>query len=192
MAVIEFLLFSISSGLFFNERFRKNWAAVTVAGTIATISFFFFYYQVQDLLSGRTTLTSMSQVGGATPSDVRPDRSILNPSPKAIELTFWQSAMQSNDIISYQAYLKKYPDGDFSEIARARIRELRAIGERPRVSPPSGQPDQPDSKQQTPSSNPGGNSQPAPVAGDTTDQQTPPQQPTKPKCVRFNNQLICG
>lgn len=42
------------------------------------------------------------------------------------ELAFWQSVEGSNDLALYEAYLARYPNGTFAEIAHARIQTLRA------------------------------------------------------------------
>ncbi|MCF8199698.1 MAG: caspase family protein, partial [Sulfuritalea sp.] len=46
----------------------------------------------------------------------------------AIELAFWKSAEQSNTEAEYQAYLDKYPGGQFAALARARIAPARQPG----------------------------------------------------------------
>jgi len=46
MIVIEFLVFVVSSGLFFNERFRSNIYAWVAAGAIATASSLLFIYHL--------------------------------------------------------------------------------------------------------------------------------------------------
>lgn len=48
------------------------------------------------------------------------------------ELAFWQSIDSSNDPALYESYLNRYPNGTFSEIARAKILTLRA-----RMGPPA-------------------------------------------------------
>jgi TonB family protein len=52
MIVIEFLVFVISSGLFFNERFRHRLWAVIAAGAIATGSSILFVYDLGANLAG--------------------------------------------------------------------------------------------------------------------------------------------
>jgi hypothetical protein len=52
---VEFLLFVISSGLFFSERFRGNIAAVVLAGTIAVISTVFLFQDLSGRLGLRQT-----------------------------------------------------------------------------------------------------------------------------------------
>jgi tetratricopeptide (TPR) repeat protein len=46
----------------------------------------------------------------------------------AIELSFWESVKNSGDAEEFAAYLKKYPDGQFAELARIRMRALVAKG----------------------------------------------------------------
>jgi adenylate cyclase len=46
--------------------------------------------------------------------------------PKAIELTFWKSVKDSTNPEMYEAYLEKYPDGEFAILAKAKLDELRA------------------------------------------------------------------
>jgi TonB family protein len=52
MIIIEFLVFVVSSGLFFNERFRHRLWAVIFAGAIATGSSLLFVYDVGAKLAG--------------------------------------------------------------------------------------------------------------------------------------------
>ncbi len=40
------------------------------------------------------------------------------------EILFWQSVMESKEADDFRAYLRKYPNGQFSEIARNRIKRL--------------------------------------------------------------------
>lgn len=42
----------------------------------------------------------------------------------AVELSYWDSVKNSNDPAEFAAYLKKYPDGQFSELAKIRLRAL--------------------------------------------------------------------
>lgn len=54
----------------------------------------------------------------------------------SFELAFWQSIESSNDPSLYEAYLTRFPNGTFSEIAQARISNLRKLS----VSPPAPNP----------------------------------------------------
>jgi len=51
---------------------------------------------------------------------------------RAMELAFWQSVQNSDDASQLGAYLKRYPNGTFADVARAKI---AALG-RPRASVP--------------------------------------------------------
>ncbi|MEI9888997.1 MAG: energy transducer TonB [Rhizomicrobium sp.] len=50
MIVIEFLIFVVSSGLFYSGRFRHHLWAVVVAGVIATASSVLFFYDLYEKL----------------------------------------------------------------------------------------------------------------------------------------------
>jgi adenylate cyclase len=43
----------------------------------------------------------------------------------AVELTFWGSVRASDNPDMYEAYLEKYPDGEFVPLAKVRLEELR-------------------------------------------------------------------
>jgi adenylate cyclase len=47
-----------------------------------------------------------------------------DPKDREIELAFWESVRSSDNATMIQAYLEKYPEGEFSAIARIRIEEL--------------------------------------------------------------------
>ncbi|HEX8180725.1 MAG TPA: tetratricopeptide repeat protein [Pyrinomonadaceae bacterium] len=53
-------------------------------------------------------------------------QAVNNVAPLAVELSFWDSIKNSNDPAEYAAYLKKYPDGQFVELARIRLRALES------------------------------------------------------------------
>src|SRR3954470_9307021 len=46
--------------------------------------------------------------------------------PKAIELAFWETVKNSTNPDMYEAYLEKYPDGEFAILAKAKLTELSA------------------------------------------------------------------
>jgi len=46
---------------------------------------------------------------------------VLTADETAVELAFWTSVKDSNDPDEYRAYLSRYPDGTFAELARARL-----------------------------------------------------------------------
>jgi uncharacterized caspase-like protein len=46
------------------------------------------------------------------------------PASDGLELRFWESAERGNSIAEYQAYLRRYPNGGFADLARARVAAL--------------------------------------------------------------------
>jgi adenylate cyclase len=46
-----------------------------------------------------------------------------------IEITYWESVKDSDDAAMFRAYLDKYPDGHFKELAQARLTQLAEDGE---------------------------------------------------------------
>ena len=54
MIIIEFIVFVVSSGLFYSGRFRHHMWAVAIAGGIATISSLLFFYDLYEKLEVRT------------------------------------------------------------------------------------------------------------------------------------------
>jgi adenylate cyclase len=49
----------------------------------------------------------------------------LDPLAVSIEVTFWNSVKDSNDTAMFEAYLNKYPDGEFKALAELRLLRLR-------------------------------------------------------------------
>ena len=50
--------------------------------------------------------------------------SMRDPHDREIELSFWESVRESDNPALIEAYLEKYPNGEFSALARIRIDEL--------------------------------------------------------------------
>jgi hypothetical protein len=50
------------------------------------------------------------------------------PSPE-MELEFWRTVKESNSAEAYEAYLKKFPNGLFSELAQQRIKDIKDLGQ---------------------------------------------------------------
>ncbi|MFN0299079.1 MAG: caspase domain-containing protein [Burkholderiales bacterium] len=67
---------------------------------------------------GSTTATTGSSPSAAMPTD-----------PKAIEVTFWNSIKDSSRPGDYQAYMERYPKGEFASLARGRITDLQKQNE---------------------------------------------------------------
>src|ERR1041385_6555369 len=74
------------------------------------------------------------QVAQSTPEDTR----------KA-QLDFWNSIKDSKKSEDYQAYLDKYPDGDFADLAKLRLKKYAppaaAPAAAPTTTPPASTPD---------------------------------------------------
>ncbi len=71
-----------------------------------------FYFRPSDA-SGKPAATEQAQ-------------SSLTVDPKVLEMRYWESAEKSGNPYDYQSYLKKYPSGDFAELARNRIEQINA------------------------------------------------------------------
>jgi hypothetical protein len=50
--------------------------------------------------------------------------SMRDPHDREIELSFWESVRESDNPTLIQAYLEKYPNGEFCALARIRVDEL--------------------------------------------------------------------
>jgi hypothetical protein len=48
-----------------------------------------------------------------------------DPKDRETELSFWESVRESDNPALLQAYLEKYPDGEFTSLAEIRLSELR-------------------------------------------------------------------
>jgi len=60
--------------------------------------------------------------------------------PKAVELAFWDAIKDSKSAEDYQAYLSKFPDGDFAPLAQIRLKQadqtaVRVVPASPAVAP---------------------------------------------------------
>ncbi len=49
------------------------------------------------------------------------------PSSIDVELIYWQSVKDSDSIAEHEAYLNKFPDGEFAPLVRARLKTLKAV-----------------------------------------------------------------
>jgi adenylate cyclase len=54
--------------------------------------------------------------------------SMRDPQDREIELSFWESVRAGDNLALIQAYLEKYPNGEFSALARIRVDELTSDG----------------------------------------------------------------
>jgi uncharacterized caspase-like protein len=58
------------------------------------------------------------------------------PAPDPVELAFWQSASAANECESNRAYLRRYPNGSFADLARLAERRLCKAGTETAVAAP--------------------------------------------------------
>jgi hypothetical protein len=104
-------------------------------------------------LTWSLTLACLAAIGApaaAAPADVRvvaPEPTVSSASPTGVgspfELAYWQSVSASNDAEQLEAYLKKYPDGTFSTLARVKIAALSGRAEAPSSDAPTALPPAP-------------------------------------------------
>lgn len=72
-------------------------------------------YRADDLV---LSVTSASQASASeSPSENMTAQSV---DPKAIELSYWETIKNSNDPEDFRAYLRKYPNGEFADLAKRR------------------------------------------------------------------------
>jgi adenylate cyclase len=62
----------------------------------------------------RTRLDEFASVGGG----------MRDPKDREVELSFWESIRESDNPATLQAYLEKYPEGEFKAPAKIRLRDL--------------------------------------------------------------------
>lgn len=61
-------------------------------------------------------------------SEAKPEPAPAIPVDTAVELAFWDSVRDSDNPAMHEAYLLKYPDGEFVLLARAKLEELAQEG----------------------------------------------------------------
>lgn len=82
--------------------------------------------------SNRTTKKTNTSSKTNSP---RPNRSSQpREDAKSVEVAFWESIKDSTNPADFRAYLNKYPNGEFSELARIRLAKLENIERKPNVS----------------------------------------------------------
>ena len=70
----------------------------------------------------------LAVTSGATNTASNVPGNIATVDPAAIELSFWESIKNSNNPNDFKAYLDKYPDGQFAELAKSRANAARPSG----------------------------------------------------------------
>lgn len=79
----------------------------------------------------------------ATPPVAPPPPAPGQAADNTMELTFWSSVNDSDDKADFEAYLKRYPDGHYSDLARNRIAALTRAEARAAAPPPVAPPPPP-------------------------------------------------
>ena len=69
-------------------------------------------------LTGEVILKQLEMV-----EPIEPEKPAINPQ---IELAYWDSIKSGESIAYFETYLKRYPEGQFADIARIRIDEIKA------------------------------------------------------------------
>jgi len=111
--LFEFAMFAGSTGVFFNEEFRKNGLAVLVAGCIALASTASLFISVKDLW--KDTHTEDQQPTVAAPMSLPADE------------IFWLSVKDSAVPGLFEEFQRKFPSSKHVAEARAKLDQLKAI-----------------------------------------------------------------
>ena len=91
--------------------------------------------------SSLTGSFQFTATAGQTPSNLTgvspnvPQKVETRPSAETIELAYWDSIKNSSNVDDFQAYLRKYPNGEFADIARNRIKALTSVSKPDPVKP---------------------------------------------------------
>ena len=69
-----------------------------------------------------------------------PSGAMRDPAEREVELAFWESVRELDNAESLQAYLDKYPTGEFVALAEIRLKEFadEAVPRRPTALGPTG------------------------------------------------------
>lgn len=113
MAIIEGLLFILSTGVFYIE-YRKNSLAVFVAGLFAVASSISLLVSSIDFFKSPTAILATSA----------PIASIHGPAADEI---FWLSIRDTSVAAFYDEFLRKFPSSTHATEARMRVEELKKI-----------------------------------------------------------------
>jgi adenylate cyclase len=94
------------------------WDSIKDSGSVAELDAYLIRYPDGAFnVLARTRRDALNAVdGGVMPS---------KEDALAVELAFWEAAKDSGSCIELEAYLERYPDGQFVELAQARLKNLR-------------------------------------------------------------------
>lgn len=117
--------------------YETKWEAVSGQGDLAAMRA--LYHQIPDhcplKASARRTLTLAEQASPSAGPKRRGSAASPSTNAGAVELAFWNTIKDSTNPADFQAYLDKYPNGQFASIAR-----IRAAGAAQQPSAPMASP----------------------------------------------------
>ncbi len=76
--------------------------------------------------AGQFTSLAKNRITSLQPESKPTERSSPGISGAQTELTFWDSVKNSTSADDYRAYLRKYPNGEFADLAKSRLKPLEA------------------------------------------------------------------
>jgi hypothetical protein len=142
---LEFILFVGSSGILFNEQFRRNPFAIGVAGCVGLISFYFLMQTVTEKLDAITS-SHLTPAVEPRPLSTKSSEPTSVSAPTADEI-FWLSIKDTAVVALYEEFIKKFPTSPFASEARRRMESwknadgpsVKAGGSRVEADPASSQ-----------------------------------------------------
>ena len=102
------------------------WGSIKDSGSVAELDAYLVRYPDGPFtVLARTRRDALIAAEGSDATPAKADEDTL-----AVELAFWEAAKDSGSCIELEAYLERYPDGEFVELAKARLESLHetAIG----------------------------------------------------------------
>ena len=119
MALLEAILFVLSSGLLFHERFRKNKVLFLLAGVVALGSSYFLLEEMTNRLIQKELQAGYKiQTQAVVPEAPKPP-----PAPSA-DTIFWLTIKDASAVSLFEEFVTKFPASQHVAEARGRIAEL--------------------------------------------------------------------
>ena len=141
MTVVGFILFVLSSGLFYRSRFEKNYVAIFLAGILALVSsYLLFQGFFGGLPSIEAVLNQDDKIDFEAARTIKDYELYIKKRPKGQYLANarariaeerrededdFKVAQKANTFSAYDAYIAKHPDGSFTNSARQKIASLQ-------------------------------------------------------------------
>jgi adenylate cyclase len=83
------------------------------------------FYKVMFNPEAQVEVEAIPSEGAVRPKDTTSDPP-LDPIGVDIEITFWETVKDSSNVEMFEAYIEKYPEGEFRSLADIRIAELQS------------------------------------------------------------------